>query len=125
MYCCEDKCFRTPRDHVDGMACMKCECFSYCKCDCQTFIKTQNLRKPEREDLILFSTDHLHTCCPNKCFKFDLSEILSYNCREGKCQENHKTFCDCKLSKCKNRSSWKHFEEKKSFINSFTFKKNQ
>lgn len=38
IYCCENKCFETPRDQVDGIACTKCYNFCYCICNC---IKTK------------------------------------------------------------------------------------
>lgn len=36
-YCCKNKCFPVPSCQVDGRACSKCYCFSYCKCRCITF----------------------------------------------------------------------------------------
>lgn len=41
-FCCEQKCFRKPKDEVDGMACKKCKSYCYCQCLCITF---QNMLK--------------------------------------------------------------------------------
>ena len=39
-YCCKTKrCFQTPRTQVDGLACGRCLASSYCKCNCETYMK--------------------------------------------------------------------------------------
>lgn len=38
-WCCESKCFRVPRDQVDGVACSKCGSFGFCQCRCRTFLR--------------------------------------------------------------------------------------
>lgn len=46
-YCCKWKCFEIPFCQVDGIACMKCESFSYCCCKCKTFMEEKALwRQP-------------------------------------------------------------------------------
>lgn len=48
-YCCEKKCFRSPRDQVDGLACRKCDSYAYCRCRCVTW----QLWKKDQEELNL------------------------------------------------------------------------
>lgn len=102
MYCCEDKCFSLPRTHVDGIACRKCERFSYCMCRCTTFKKNLQNHKPTKEEFVLYKTTHFYTCCLDSCVKFHIGEMLLHGCRV--CYP--KTLCDCILITCKNRDSW-------------------
>lgn len=44
-YCCEKKCFIVPEDQVDGIACPKCKCYSYCHCKCISFNNKSSLMK--------------------------------------------------------------------------------
>lgn len=34
-YCCENKCFETPKSQVDGLACTRCASYCYCVCNCK------------------------------------------------------------------------------------------
>lgn len=36
-FCCSKRCFKIPRDQVDGLACKKCNSFCYCTCKCILF----------------------------------------------------------------------------------------
>ena len=102
MYCCKEKCFKIPSTTVDGIACTKCESCSYCQCRCKTFVKEMEKQKPKQETVTFYNTNHFNTCCPDKCFKFNVSQLRGI-CRKGVC---YKTFCDCMLEHCKNRVSW-------------------
>lgn len=42
-YCCELKCFFTPRIQVDGRACRTCGSFSFCSCRCMTYTSTVHI----------------------------------------------------------------------------------
>lgn len=39
-WCCELRCFPTPRIQVDGIACTKCNSYCYCRCKCNTWLRT-------------------------------------------------------------------------------------
>ncbi|KAK9874111.1 hypothetical protein WA026_012706 [Henosepilachna vigintioctopunctata] len=45
-YCCPLKCMVDGFDQVDGLACVKCESFGLCRCDCTTY---QYRRKYKKE----------------------------------------------------------------------------
>lgn len=102
MYCCKEKCFPVTGTQVDGLACFKCESFSFCKCRCITWKNNTVTDKPRKETLILYKTFRLHTCCPESCVKFYLTDILFPKC--GVCSTE--TLCKCILGKCTNRDSW-------------------
>ena len=36
-FCCDLNCFIEPRSHVEGVACNRCKCYNYCKCNCITY----------------------------------------------------------------------------------------
>ncbi|ACF05301.1 hypothetical protein [Adoxophyes orana nucleopolyhedrovirus] len=40
-YCCEKKCFKAPRLHLDGLVCDKCNGYNFCHCMCVTHIKRE------------------------------------------------------------------------------------
>lgn len=96
-YCCDKKCFEAPDNQVDGIACNKCENFSYCMCKCKSL---QQIR-PTLLTLRLYRTQHYFTCCNDMCSKFKSYEF------SDSCSECHpKAFCECKLKLCKNRTDW-------------------
>ncbi len=37
-YCCPKQCFVAPSMQVDGVACWKCMCFSFCHCKCKSHV---------------------------------------------------------------------------------------
>lgn len=39
--CCHKKCFTIPSTQVDGIACKICESFSFCKCNCLSYMPPQ------------------------------------------------------------------------------------
>lgn len=96
-YCCDKKCFRPPSCQFDGMACKKCESYSYCTCRCKSFKPVT----PKPVFLKVYKTRRLYTCCTDMCSKFHIPELTNY-CR--KCYD--KDFCECKLKLCKNRKDW-------------------
>ncbi len=103
-YCCDRKCFIEPKSHVDGIACKKCECFSYCRCDCETF-KEEGHNVPKKSCYTFYNTSKFMTCCFEACFKFDIEDIIVSHSFCPVCY--YKLFCECVLkSKCKNRNSW-------------------
>lgn len=96
-YCCDRKCFKRTETEVDGMACSKCENFSYCKCRCKSF----RVEDPTLLMFKMYKTRHLFACCPEACTKFSGWEVWD-PCE--KCFS--KTFCKCILKFCKNRQDW-------------------
>ena len=53
-YCCEKKCLKQPFWQVSGIACNKCESYSYCSCKCITYWKNKADRlKLEKEKYLL------------------------------------------------------------------------
>lgn len=100
-YCCEKKCFKQPHCQVDGIACRKCEGFSYCRCRCETyrdvFIKKNT---PTLQEYKFYKTKHYITCCPAVCIKFSIDNLLDCcsNCYP-------QMFCTCYLNRCKQQKS--------------------
>lgn len=99
-YCCEKECFSQPTAQVDGIACTRCENFSFCRCRCKSFKQ----ETPTLEVLKVYKTRWFFTCCSEMCSKFHADRIM-YPCHKCK-TVNQKTFCECVLKTCKNRKDW-------------------
>lgn len=62
-YCCPLHCFRRPRCEVDGLACVVCQSFSYCRCRCQELPPRQYQIRRHR-DVLRFEFSVGERCPP-------------------------------------------------------------
>ena len=86
-YCCKYKCFPEPEDHVDGIACLICKSFGYCRCACISFVPC------ELDMSDNFEVDDGY-CCKRMCFKVKEYKKGRRPCR--KCRNPKFCICECR-----------------------------
>lgn len=100
-FCCEKKCLIQPDCQVDGLACRKCESFSYCRCKCETYKKDViKNNKPILRKIVFYQTRHFITCCPGMCTKVSMDDLTSCCTKCSPIPFSSIQFCNCYLKHC-------------------------